>query len=78
MKIATAANARTAWAAKKSLNDGLRLAFSAGSVMGFVVVGLGLLDVSLWYYFLQYWFRALPEDVYKRQPTGGFPSPRRP
>lgn len=45
MKIATAANARTAWAAKKSLNDGLRLAFSAGSVMGFVVVGLGLLDV---------------------------------
>ncbi len=61
MKIATAANARTAWAAKKSLNDGLRLAFSAGSVMGFVVVGLGLLDVSLWYYFLQYWFRALPE-----------------
>ncbi len=61
MKIATSANARTAWAAKKSLNDGLRLAFSAGSVMGFVVVGLGLLDVSLWYYFLQYWFRALPE-----------------
>ena len=61
MKIATAANARTAWATKKSLNDGLRLAFSAGSVMGFVVVGLGLLDVSLWYYFLQYWFRALPE-----------------
>ncbi|MBQ6058703.1 MAG: sodium/proton-translocating pyrophosphatase, partial [Clostridia bacterium] len=61
MKIATSANARTAWAAKNSLNSGLRLAFSAGSVMGFVVVGLGLLDVSLWYYFLQYWFRALPE-----------------
>ncbi|MPM32366.1 putative K(+)-stimulated pyrophosphate-energized sodium pump [bioreactor metagenome] len=59
MKIATRANARTAWAAKNSLNDGLRTAFSAGSVMGFVVVGLGLLDLSLWYYFLNFWYRAL-------------------
>ncbi|HWQ51211.1 MAG TPA: sodium-translocating pyrophosphatase [Terriglobales bacterium] len=59
MKIATRANARTAWAAKNSLNDGLRTAFSAGSVMGFVVVGLGLLDLSLWYYFLDFWYRAL-------------------
>lgn len=59
MKIATRANARTAWAAKNSLNDGLRTAFSAGSVMGFVVVGLGLLDLSVWYYFLNYWYRAL-------------------
>ena len=42
MKIATAANARTANACRKSLNGGLRIAFSAGSVMGFVVVGLGL------------------------------------
>ena len=53
MKIATAANARTAWAAKESLNNGLKIAFSAGSVMGFVVVGLGLLDTSIWYYILK-------------------------
>ena len=49
MKIATAANARTANAAHHSLNKGLRVAFSAGSVMGFTVVGLGLLDTSIWY-----------------------------
>lgn len=54
MKIATAANARTANAASDSLNHGLRVAFSAGSVMGFTVVGLGLLDMSLWFYFLKY------------------------
>lgn len=54
MKIATAANSRTAFAASHSLNHGLRVAFSAGSVMGFTVVGLGLLDMSLWFYFLKY------------------------
>ena len=54
MKIATAANARTAWAARESLNSGLKVAFSAGSVMGFVVVGLGLLDTSIWYYVLKF------------------------
>ncbi len=54
MKIATAANARTANAANDSLNHGLRVAFSAGAVMGFTVVGLGLLDMSLWFYFLKY------------------------
>ncbi|HWP52313.1 MAG TPA: sodium-translocating pyrophosphatase [Clostridia bacterium] len=54
MKIATQANARTANAASDSLNHGLRVAFSAGSVMGFTVVGLGLLDMSLWFYFLKY------------------------
>ena len=48
MKIATSANARTAWAASESLNKGLRVAFSSGSVMGFTVVGLGMLDISLW------------------------------
>ena len=52
MKIATAANARTANAAMNSLNRGLRTAFSAGAVMGFTVVGLGLLDLSVWFYFL--------------------------
>ena len=44
MKIATLANARTANACQEGLNKGLRIAFSAGSVMGFTVVGLGLLD----------------------------------
>ena len=44
MKIATSANARTAQAASESLNHGLRVAFSSGSVMGFTVVGLGMLD----------------------------------
>lgn len=53
MKIATAANARTATAAKDSLNKGLRAAFSAGSVMGLVVVGLGLCDLSIWYFVLK-------------------------
>ena len=48
MKIATAANARTANGCIEGLNRGLRVAFSAGSVMGFTVVGLGLLDISVW------------------------------
>ncbi len=52
MKIATAANARTANAAQSSLNQGLKVAFSSGAVMGLVVVGLGLLYVVLWYLFL--------------------------
>lgn len=53
MKIATAANARTATAAQSGLNKGLRSAFSAGCVMGFVVVGLGLCDLSVWYFVLK-------------------------
>ena len=53
MNIATSANNRTANAAMKSLNSGLKVAFSAGSVMGFTVVGLGLLDMSIWYYILK-------------------------
>ena len=54
MKIATNSNARTAQAASESLNRGLNVAFSAGSVMGFTVVGLGLLDVSIWFHILKY------------------------
>ena len=50
MKIATASNARTACAASESLNKGLRVAFSSGTVMGFTVVGLGLLDITIWHY----------------------------
>ena len=56
MKIATNANARTAHAASESLNKGLRVAFSSGSVMGFTVVGLGMLDISIWYHLLYYVF----------------------
>ena len=59
MKTATMANARTACAAQNGLNKGLRVAFSAGGVMGFVVVGLGLLDLSIWYFFLKYWTRTI-------------------
>ncbi|MBQ3048453.1 MAG: sodium-translocating pyrophosphatase, partial [Oscillospiraceae bacterium] len=49
MKVATNSNARTANAARESLNKGLNIAFSSGAVMGFTVVGLGLLDISLWF-----------------------------
>lgn len=52
MKTATAASARTANAARQSLNGGLRIAFRSGAVMGLVVVGLGLLDISFWYLLL--------------------------
>ena len=54
MKIATNANARTANAAHESLNRGLNIAFSSGSVMGFTVVGLGILDITLWFFGLKY------------------------
>ncbi len=63
MKIATAANARTANAAREGLNKGLRVAFSSGSVMGFVVVGLGLLDISVWYFLLKYAFGLNTADI---------------
>ncbi len=69
MKIATAANGRTANASRTSLNSGLRVAFSAGAVMGFVVVGLGLLDISFWYYLLKFVFRELPADQQVQQIT---------
>lgn len=52
MKTATYASARTANAARNSLNDGLKVAFRSGAVMGLVVVGLALLDISLWYIIL--------------------------
>ena len=56
MKIATLSNARTANACREGLNRGLRVAFSAGSVMGFTVVGLGLLDISIWFLLLRFVF----------------------
>src|SRR5574344_1998103 len=52
MKTATYASARTANAARKELGKGLKIAFRSGSVMGLVVVGLGLLDISLWFIIL--------------------------
>ena len=63
MKIATAANARTANACRNSLNTGLRVAFSAGSVMGFTVVGLGLLDIALWFFLLKFVFKLEAAEV---------------
>ena len=54
MKIATYANTRTANGARQGLNQGLKIAFSSGTVMGFAVVGLGLLDISAWYLILKY------------------------
>jgi len=67
MKIATASSARTANACRSSLNAGLRLAFSSGAVMGFVVVGLGLLDLSVWYHSLDWYYsnNALPQGADK-------------
>ena len=52
MKTATAASSRTAWGASESLNCGLQVAFRSGAVMGLVVVGFGLLDITLWYIIL--------------------------
>lgn len=55
MKTATYASARTANAARNGLNDGLKIAFRSGAVMGLVVVGLGLLDIAIWFIVLT-WF----------------------
>lgn len=60
MKTATYASARTANAARQSLNGGLRIAFRSGAVMGLVVVGLGLLDISFWYLLLD---AVVPADA---------------
>ncbi|HCT31299.1 MAG TPA: sodium-translocating pyrophosphatase, partial [Bacteroidales bacterium] len=59
MKTATYASARAANAAQKSLNDGLKIAFRSGAVMGLVVVGLGLLDISIWFFALNHIIGAL-------------------
>lgn len=53
MKTATYASARTANAARKSLNSGLKVAFRSGAVMGLIVVGLALLDISIWFIVLR-------------------------
>jgi len=71
MKIATASNARTANACRSSLNGGLRVAFSAGSVMGFTVVGLGMLDISIWFALLKYVFKLDPAQITSAMLTFG-------
>lgn len=58
MRIATNSNARTAQAASESLDRGLKVAFSSGTVMGFMVVGLGLFDISVWLLVLKYVFHC--------------------
>ena len=58
MRTATFASARTAQAASESLDSGLRVAFRSGAVMGLVVVGLGLLDISIWYLILDHFVES--------------------
>ena len=58
MKTATYASGRTANAARKSLNKGLQIAFRSGAVMGLVVVGLGLLDIAMWFILLTYLYHG--------------------
>ena len=58
MKTATYASARTANAARQGLNRGLKVAFRSGAVMGLVVVGLGLLDIALWFVALSYFYEG--------------------
>ena len=58
MKTATYASARTANAARQSLDRGLKVAFRSGAVMGLVVVGLGLLDIALWFIVLTYFYHG--------------------
>jgi len=67
MSIATSASDRTAQAARTSLNGALRISFSAGAVMGLVVVGLGLLDLSIWYWLLNWYYstHTLPQGMDK-------------
>ena len=71
MKIATASNARTANACIEGLNKGLRVAFSAGSVMGFTVVGLGLFDISLWFILLKFVFGLNASEITSAMLTFG-------
>ena len=60
MWIATRSSSRMTQAATKSLNGALRIGFSSGTVMGLVVVGLGLLDLSVWYFILNWYYSTHP------------------
>ncbi|MEO0238079.1 MAG: sodium/proton-translocating pyrophosphatase, partial [candidate division WOR-3 bacterium] len=61
MNTATQASSRTAQAAKKSLDEALKVAFRAGAVMGLTVVGLGLLDITVWFFILRLFYQ---NDLY--------------
>jgi len=63
MKVATYANVRTANAAIDGLNKGLKVAFSSGTVLGFTVIGLALLDVSVWFLVLRFVFNLEPAEI---------------
>lgn len=71
MKIATYANSRTANGAKEGLNRGLKIAFASGSVMGLTVVGLGLLDISVWFMILKFGFKLGVDDIMSAMLTFG-------
>ena len=71
MRVATYANVRTANAAKTGLNKALRVAFSSGSVMGFVVNGLGLLDITTWFLLLKFVFIESDEVIAQTMVTFG-------
>ncbi|MCD4817479.1 MAG: sodium-translocating pyrophosphatase [Candidatus Cloacimonetes bacterium] len=63
MNTATLASNRTAQGAMKSLNKGLQIAFRAGAVMGLVVVGLALIDISIWFFALNWWSKIHPDTM---------------
>ncbi|MBQ3463633.1 MAG: sodium/proton-translocating pyrophosphatase, partial [Clostridia bacterium] len=71
MKIATYANSRTAEGARQGLNKGLKIAFSSGTVMGLTVVGLGLLDISVWFILLKFVFHLNETDLMAAMLTFG-------
>ncbi len=71
MKIATYANSRTANGAMQGLNNGLKIAFSSGTVMGMTVVGLGLFDISLWFILLKYVFKLPLNEIMSAMLTFG-------
>ncbi|MDR0428504.1 MAG: sodium/proton-translocating pyrophosphatase, partial [Puniceicoccales bacterium] len=69
MQTATHASSRAAYAAAQSLNQGLRIAFRSGAVMGLTVVGLALLDYSFWFFLLHH-FLTVPENMKMTVLTG--------
>ena len=71
MKISTNANSRTAHAAEKSLNSALRVSFASGSVMGFIVNGLAIFEITTWYILLTQVFKETPEVVASTMVTFG-------
>ncbi|MBN2159548.1 MAG: sodium-translocating pyrophosphatase [Spirochaetes bacterium] len=75
MKTATNASSRTAQGASESLNNGLKVAFRSGAVMGLVVVGFGLLDIAIWYSVLNYMYDhniwGLAKEVFEKYTAAG-------